>query len=131
MQKWEWYRRIEMRKLGKVVGIFALVMVVIVAGGAIMAKVLFTPERIREIVVPMAQEQLGREVSLERIEFSIFSGVILEGVQVKEENGEDDFIRAERALLRYRLWPLLKLRLEVDEIALLEANIRIVRYADA
>ncbi|MDY0213540.1 MAG: AsmA family protein [Desulfuromonadaceae bacterium] len=120
-----------MRKLGKIVGIFALVMVVIVAGGAIMAKVLFTPERIRAIVVPMAQEQLGREVSLERIEFSIFSGIVLEGVQVKEENGEDNFIRAERALLRYRLWPLLKLRLEVDEIALLEAHIRIVRHADA
>jgi hypothetical protein len=97
-----------MRKIGKIVAILAVILVVIVAGGAILAKVLITPERIQATIVPMAQEQLGREVSLEGIEFSIFSGIVLEGVQVKEENGEDDFIRADRALLRYRLWPLLK-----------------------
>jgi len=120
-----------MRKVGKIVAILAIILVAIVAGGALLAKVLITPERIQATIVPMAQEHLGREVSLEGIEFSIFSGIVLKGVQVKEENAEDDFIRAERALLRYRLWPLLKLQFEVDEIALIKPHIRIVRQADA
>jgi len=120
-----------MRKLGKIGAILAIVMLLLVVGAAILAKILITPERIRATVVPLAQEHLGREVSLENIEFSIFSGIVLEGVEVKEANGAETFVSAERALLRYRLWPLLKLRLEVDEIALIAPRVRIVRHADS
>lgn len=120
-----------MRRLGKVVAILAIIMLLLVVGGAILAKILITPERIRATVVPLAQEHLGREVSLEKIEFSLFSGIVLEGIEVKERNSAETFVRAERALLRYRLWPLLKLRLEVDEIALIAPHIRVVRHADS
>ncbi|MCA1796506.1 MAG: AsmA family protein [Geobacteraceae bacterium] len=120
-----------MRKVGKIIAFSAIALLLIVAGGAILAKLLLTPERIRAAVVPLAQEHLGREVSLEGIEFSIFSGIVLEGLEIKEANGEDTFVSAERALLRYRLWPLLKLQLEVDEIALIKPHIRVVRHADS
>lgn len=120
-----------MRRLGKVVAILAIIMLLLVVGGAMLAKIIITPERIRATVVPLAQEHLGREVSLENIEFSIFSGIVLDGLEVKERDGAETFVSAERALLHYRLWPLLKLRLEVDEIALIAPHIRVVRHADS
>ncbi|MGM0415740.1 MAG: hypothetical protein ACQEQK_02200, partial [Thermodesulfobacteriota bacterium] len=83
-----------MRKVGRIIAILAIILVVLVAGGAVLGKILLTPERIQATIVPMAQEHLGRDVSLEGIEFSIFSGIVLDGVRVKEESGEGDFIRA-------------------------------------
>ena len=117
----------KMKKIGIIIGVILIVGIV---GGAILVKVLITPERVKATVIPLAEQQLGRSVALDSIDISLFSGIVLEGLRIKEVDSQEDFIKAERALLRYRFWPLLRLQIEVDEITLQQPQITIVRHRD-
>lgn len=119
-----------MGKIKKISAIIGFILIVGIVGGAILVKVLITPERVRATVIPLAEQQLGRSVALDSIDISLFSGIVLEGLRIKEQDSQQDFISAERALLRYRLWPLLRLQIEVDEITLQQPQISIVRHRD-
>jgi AsmA protein len=117
----------KMKKLSAIIGVILIVGIV---GGAILVKVLITPERVRATVIPVAEKQLGRSVALDSIDISLFSGIVLEGLRIKEQDSQEDFISTQRALLRYRLWPLLRMQIEVDEITLQQPQITIVRHRD-
>ncbi len=119
-----------MKKIGKylaiVLGIFAVVVVVF----AVLAKILITPERVRSTVLPIAEEALHRKVELGDIDVSIFSGISLKQLRIHERQGEEDFVSADRLVLRYRFWPLLMMRVVVDEVRLEDPKIRVERLAD-
>lgn len=119
-----------MGKMKKISAIVGVILSVAIVGGAILVKVLITPERVRATVIPLAEQQLGRSVALDSIDISLFSGIVLEGLRIKEQNRPENFISAQRALLRYRFWPLLRMQIEVDEITLQQPQITIVRHRD-
>jgi AsmA protein len=119
----------------KIVAVVAAILVVLVVAVLVLAKLLVTPERIRATVLPLAQEKLQREVELGKIEVSLFSGVVLHNLVVHErggkEGGEDEpFVAADRVVLSYQFWPLLFMRVVIDEILLETPRIRVVRFAD-
>ncbi len=96
----------------------------------VLAKVLITPERVRATVIPLAEEALDRKVELGAIDVSLFSGISLNDLAVREKGGDGDFVAADKVVLRYSLLALLMLRVEVDEIALVRPRIAIVRSPD-
>lgn len=96
----------------------------------VLAKVLITPERVRDSIVPMVAESLHRDLQLGEIEISLFSGIVLNDVILSERAADTPFISIEKAVLRYRLWPLLLLQVQVDELRLVRPRIEIVQYAD-
>ncbi|NDY42698.1 DUF748 domain-containing protein [Dissulfurirhabdus thermomarina] len=95
----------------------------------VLAKVLITPERVRAVVVPAAEKALHRKVDLGRIEVQPFTGIVLERLTVHGLGGAPPFVAADRVVLRYRLWPLLVLKVVVDEARLERPRIRVVREA--
>lgn len=114
----------------KIVAIIASLLLLVVIALPLLAKLLISPEQIRARVLPLAEQALGRQVELGAIDIRLFSGIQLQDLRIKEQDGQTDFVRAKEASLRYRLWPLLQLRLEVDEIRLVEPQIRLQRLAD-
>ena len=108
--------------LGTLVGLFIALIV--------LASVLITPERVRETVVPLAEDALNRKVELGSIDVSLFSGISLQDMTVQRRDGKGQFISAEKVVLRYSLLALLMLKVEVDEINLVKPNIEIIRKAD-
>jgi AsmA protein len=119
-----------MNKFIKISAIIAGAVVVLVVALIVLAQILITPERVRETVLPLAEKALHRQVALGEIDVSLFSGVSIQDLRVKEKTGEEDFIAADRIVLRYRIWPLFFLRVVVDEVRLEGPKIRIVRLAD-
>ncbi|MDY0191367.1 MAG: AsmA family protein [Desulfuromonas sp.] len=119
-----------MGKMKKISAIIGVILIVGIVGGAILVKVLITPERVRATVIPLVEQQLGRSVTLDSIDISLFSDIVLEGLRIKEQGSQEDFITTQRALLRYRFWPLLRMQIEVDEMALQQPQITIVRHRD-
>ena len=119
-----------MNKFVKIGAIVAAVVMVLVVAVAILAKVLITPERVRATVLPMAEDALQREVQLGEIEVSIFSGIALHDLKIKEKDQDEIFVSAGQVVLRYRFWPLFFLQVVVDEVRLEEPRIRVVRLAD-
>ncbi len=104
-----------------IVGLIALV---------ILAKVLVTPERIKSVLLPRVEEALSRKVDIEQIDISFFSGIGLKNLTVMEREGDEPFLAANQVTLRYRFWPLLLMRVEIDEIAIDKPQIQLIRFAD-
>jgi len=119
-----------MKKIVRVTGIVFAVLVLVIVVLSVVARVLITPERIRDAVLPIAREALQREVELGDIEVSLFRGITLRDLNVRDREGMDSFIAADRVVLRYQFWPLLFKRVVVDEVRLEAPRIRIERLAD-
>ncbi len=117
-----------MKKFYKFLGIAAAILVLLVAILIVLAKILITPERIRETVLPLAQNQLQREVRLGDVKVSLFSGISLNDLEILEREGSQSFISANRVVLRYKLWPLFFKRVVIEEVRLDAPMIRVERF---
>lgn len=119
-----------MKKFFRVMGIISAILVLLVVVLTVAARILITPERIRAAVLPVAREALHREVELGEISISLFRGITLHDLNVRETDGKESFISADRVLLRYQFWPLLFKRVVIDEVRLEAPRIRIERLVD-
>lgn len=105
-----------------------MVLVLAVCALLIAAKFLITPERVRQVVIPMAEERLNRPVSIGDINVRIFSGIVISDFVIGSKDNIKDFVSAKAMVLRYRFWPLFRLSVIVDEIRLDSPEIRVERY---
>ena len=119
-----------MKKILKVAGITVGVLVALCAVILVLAKMVITPERVKNTVIPLAQKALQRPVRMGEIKVSIFSGIIIDKMEIREKDGEEMFLTANLVKLRYQFWPLLKKRIVVDEIMIDAPRIRVVRMPD-
>ncbi len=115
------------KKWLKVLAIVAAVVLVIIVALSVLAKLLITPELVKRTVLPKVKEALHREVELGDVEVSIFSGIALKDLVIREKEGPEPFVKADRLVLRYRFWPLLRMRVVVDEVRLDAPRIRVVQ----
>lgn len=97
---------------------------------SILVKVVVTPEKVRDNLLPMAEKALQRKIDIGEIEIGIFSGVSLTDLRVQNRQTADDFISVQSLSLHYKLLPLLTGQLIIDQILLEEPRIEIVRAPD-
>lgn len=107
-----------------------LLIILVLAGVLVAAKLLVTPERIRATVVPLAEKSLQRKIDIGSIEVGLFSGVSLDHLKIYDRQGREPFIAAERGVLKYRFWPLLLGRVVVDQVLLVAPTMTLERFAD-
>ena len=119
-----------MNKALKIAGIVVAVIVALLTGLFALAKIIITPERVKNTVVPLVEKKLNRQVQLGEVKVSIFSGIVLKGLTIMEKEGDQAFVKAELVKLSYQFWPLLSKRIVVDEVRLDSPRIRVVRLAD-
>jgi len=117
-----------MKTLLKVLVVILGVISVAIIGLFIAAKIIITPERVRERVVPVAEKALDRPVSIGKIDVRLFSGIEINDFIVGSREGKETFISADALVLRYQIWPLLKRRVVIDEARLEAPQIRVVRF---
>lgn len=114
-----WKRRL----LKTVIG---LVLVLVVLPGVVFL-VVTRPAFIKSQVIPRVSRQLGVPITVGELAFSPFSRVELRDVAVGE--GEDTLFRGELIRCRYRVLPLLRREVVVDEALLRGARIHLVQDA--
>ncbi|HSH13837.1 MAG TPA: DUF748 domain-containing protein, partial [Desulfurivibrionaceae bacterium] len=119
-----------MKGIHKAIIIAVAVPVVLIGALTVAAKLLITPERVRRTILPLVETALHRPVELGEIKVGIFSGISLQGLVVREKAGKEIFIAADKLVLRYQFWPLLRRQVVVDEVSLQEPRIRVTRLAD-
>jgi len=119
-----------MSKFWKIIGGLAILMGVLVVTLVVLVKLFVTPERIKAIVLPLAEQKLHRQISLGEVKVGLFSGIELHTLSVSETGETEPFIAAERAVLRFQLLPLLSRRVVIDEVTLERPLIRVIRKAD-
>jgi len=119
-----------MKRMGRWLLIIAVVVAGLLITGVVLVKLLVTPERVRATLVPLAEKALQRPVALGEINIGLFSGVEVANLEIGEPDGGETFVAADKVVLRYRFWPLLRGEVVIDEARLVGPNIRIVRLAD-
>jgi hypothetical protein len=97
--------------------------------GLWLVRWLETPE-FQQALLQRVRGIAGTEVRVERVEVSLLSGVTLEGVGVANPPPfTGDMLTAEGFILRYRLWPLVHGRFEVERLALTRPQLAVVMDA--
>ncbi len=119
-----------MNKWLKILSGIAAVLVLLVVALLVLATVLITPERVKEALLPLAEENIHRKIELGDIQVSLFSGIEIHGLKLYEKNGQDLFVSTEMVRLKYQLLPLLAMKVVVDEVRLETPNIKVVRLQD-
>ncbi|MEA2059553.1 MAG: AsmA family protein [Thermodesulfobacteriota bacterium] len=116
-----------MGRLTKIVlWVFGGIIAVVVAFSVFITFFL-TEDRLKTLLIPRAEEHLGRSVSIESIKAGLFSGITIKNAVVKEKDSKKNFISVKKFVLSYKLMPLLEKKLVVSEISLVEPEIFVER----
>ncbi|MDH3959701.1 MAG: AsmA family protein, partial [Desulfuromonadales bacterium] len=119
-----------MNKFLKILSGIGAALILLVVALLVLATVLITPERVKETILPLAEENLQRKIELGDIEVSLFSGIEIHGLKLYEKNGQDLFVSTDMVRLKYQLLPLLAMKVVIDEVRLEKPNVRVVRFKD-
>lgn len=110
-------------KAGKVIliisAVLALLCILLAGMGIYMTNRYVQSPAFKEAALEAARGELGAEVRVEQLHVSLFSGVELRGVVIVNPNGfSGDLLTADAFVLHYRLWPLLRRRVEIEQLSL-------------
>ncbi|UCE19341.1 MAG: AsmA family protein [Gemmatimonadota bacterium] len=105
-------------------------LILLMAVAVALLKTLFTSEELTARIVPKMEAVLKREVEIDGIGLTVFLwgvGVKVEGVRIAntEEFGSEPLAGLDEFLLKVKLWPLLRRRLEVTKILLVKPDINL------
>jgi hypothetical protein len=122
-------------KKGKIKKILLWVGIVIVAlllVGTVLIRVLFPPEKIKTILSKQLTTFLNREVEVGKISIGLFKGITVEEFKVSRLSTfkQGTFISAKKFVVKYYLFALLKKKLIISRLTLVEPQIAIERLAD-
>lgn len=99
------------------------VVVVVLVGVVGALKIMFPPEKLRELVVPRLEERVGRQVELDAVRLKLFPrlAVRLEGLSVANppEFNPEPTMELAAVELHVRFWPLLRKQMELRQVRLL------------
>jgi AsmA protein len=111
-----------------IVAVLVMLLILVVAAGIFFTDRYLQSPAFKETVLKTAHEELGADVRIEELHASLFSGVELRGVVVGNPAGFDgNLVTAEAFVLRYRLWPLLHRRVEIEQLSLDKPVITLAR----
>jgi uncharacterized protein involved in outer membrane biogenesis len=88
---------------------------------------LLSQERLRVMLVEPVEDQLGRKIEIGSIKVSLFSGIEITDIVVKEKNPAQEFASIANFRLKYELLPLLEKRLVIREVLIDKPTIKISR----
>lgn len=118
------------QKLLKIAGVSAGIIVALLVGLTILAKLVISPELVKKTVLPKISAAINRQVSLGDVSVSIFSGIRLHDLVIQDKEDGQPFVKAGALRLDYRFWPLLLKRIEIKQVRLESPQLRVVRNAD-
>jgi len=116
-----------MKTACRILTVLVVLVILVGVGLAAFVRYYLTEDRLAAMIIPPAQEALGRDVSIGTIDVSLFKGISVNDVAVKEADGSTDFLSVGSFVLRYDLMPLLQKELVVSEIRLENPTIEVSR----
>ncbi|HIE44008.1 MAG TPA: AsmA family protein [Candidatus Omnitrophica bacterium] len=122
----------KLEKLGKVVGIVALVIVLLVIIGVIALNSFLKSEQFKRILLNRIETLLNVPVEMDDFRASLFSGVRLQKLLIKNPPGFEEgyFLKADMLLLRYDFFALLRRNIRITEVRLKGPNIHLQEKED-
>ena len=109
--------------------VFSILIIAVVAL-TIIIKVYITPEKVKSFLVPVAENTLGRKVTVGEIKIGLLKGIEVRDLAIKEADGSTDFLKSGEFVLKYSLLPLLSKKVVINELRIISPDLRIIRDKD-
>jgi len=119
-----------MRKAAKIGMIVLGIIVIAIIALSVFIKSYLTSDRLKAVILPQAEAMAGRKVNLDKIDVSLFKGIVAKGLSVKERDGQKDFIKVGEFILSYKLLPLLKKQVVLSKIEVAAPSISVKKDKD-
>ena len=101
-----------------VVAVLVALMVVLVGAGIYFTNRYLQTPAFKQQALQTARGELGADVAINELQVSLFSGVVLRGVVIGNPQGfSGNLLTADAFVLRYRLLPLLRRRVEIEQLS--------------
>lgn len=117
------------RKFLKISGIILGVIILLLITATVVAKIIFTKEKILAYALPKIEQALNRKVTVEDASISIWGGigVDIKGVAIENLPGfkEKNLLTLEEFSVGVKFWPLLKKRIELKKLTLVKPVINL------
>ncbi len=100
----------------------AAVPLVLIIAAAVVLKVVFTSDKLKELVIPRIEEATHRSVAVNDISLSLFPSIAVDvdGLQIANRRGagfsSEPFVALDRLRVNVKLFPLLHGRVEVSSV---------------
>jgi hypothetical protein len=108
---------------GVVLGLTAALLI----GLTLFVKSYLQSDKLKALIIPRAEEATGRKVAIDAINVSIFSGISVQGIHLKEKDDAGDFAAIKEFDLNYDLMPLLSKRLVISSIKVVGPFVQVRR----
>src|ERR1051325_2491504 len=121
-----------MKKTVAIVLIIVGLLIVVVLGGLFaLSRYVQRPE-FKNYVLAKTHEQIAVPIEVNSLEVSLFSGFELKGLVVKNPPGsqKESMLKSKEMLFRYRLWPLLRKKVEIETIRVDDLDVVLEKGAD-
>jgi len=101
-------------------------------GSAVALRIMFPPEKIKQMALQEISGRLGREVSVGKVSINIFTGISLSDFKCSEKSNfqSGTFVECKKFSLGLALLPLLQKQIAVDSIKLHSPKITVTRAED-
>jgi AsmA protein len=119
----------------KIIGIIAGAIAALIVVAVVTASIMFPPAKIKALLVPQVEKAVGRSVTVDKAGISFFPvfGVKISNLAIgnttRPQFSPQPFLRLERFVLKLKVLPLLRKKLEIVEIIL--ARPEIILEADS
>ncbi len=102
-----------------------IVLVVLILTALLAAWLYLTPGRVERLIVENFKEMSNGDISLKVDSFSPYSGFVMRDIVIRngEEFGRSEFVKIERLVLKYGLFPILIGNIRFEEIGIYKPRI--------
>lgn len=115
------------KKLVVIIGIIVGLVAAALIGLTLYVKSYLQSDKLKAIIIPRAEQATGRKVDIDAVNVSIFSGISVQGIHLKEKDGAKDFVAVREFVLKYELMPLLSKKLIISSIQLIDPALNVRR----
>jgi AsmA protein len=115
------------------IGILAVVIILLILV-TLAVKIVFTKEKLLSLMIPRIEKAVSRKVEIEDISVSLWGGlgVDVKGMRVLNPAGftQEELFKFDQLLVRVKLLPLLRKRIEIKKLILKSPQINLERNSD-
>jgi uncharacterized protein involved in outer membrane biogenesis len=119
-----------MKKPLKITIIVLTVLLIVIATASLFVKSYLTEERMRALVIEIAEKSLNRKVVLGEIKVDLFRGIVVKDFEIREKESDAVFLKTKDFVLRYQLLPLLAKKLVIDKLSIVDVEIHLKTNPD-
>lgn len=121
-----------MKKAAKIVVLVLVILVVLLGVGVLALNHYVQSPEFKDYLLAKTQEQMAVPLQVESLHASIFSGFELRGLVVKNPQGSQTptLLDSKALVFRYRLWPLLQKKVQIESITVVSPSITLEKAED-